>query len=186
MCGRNFFFEMFESVLLCICPSVLVYNLCKLFNLVQVRDQPVVKRKYAVDKIDLTDEPQAKKPRFEEIKVMRVLLMIHDEILTSENSDGLDDELFYSDDDEIWSYLSDSTIEDIEYFNEDLHRYLNETENLSDSCSESNSSDVILVERSFDTISVSSESSSSIVLVSSSSSVAFVHRTNADVPINGK
>lgn len=108
---------MFESVLLCICPSVLVYNLCKLFNLVQVRDQPVVKRKYAVDKIDLTDEPQAKKPRFEEIKVMRVLLMIHDEILTSENSDGLDDELFYSDDDEIWSYLSDSTIEDIEYFN---------------------------------------------------------------------
>lgn len=140
---------------------------CTLLRFMKVRE-PLQKRKYVTDRFDLLDEPQAKKSRFQNLNVMRVLPLNHNELLANEQNNG--GEFFLSDDDSILDYMSDSTIDEIEYFNRDLHRYLNDCDHISISSSGS-SSDVILVEENIDTVSVSSES---IISVSSSSSVEFM------------
>lgn len=168
---------MFDFILFCICFGVFAYKLLRLLS--KIRKHQSIKREYEIDVIDLTDEPPAKKSRLSNLTVNRVLIEEnYDLTIDEQNNEPIDvDDGSDFDDFEDWivEHMSDSALDEIEHFSQDLLRYLNECENLSDS---SRDSDVILVEQEIDVISVSSASSASIISVSSSSSVEYMGRTS--------
>lgn len=162
-----------------------ILSVCKVFG----------KRKYLADRFDLLDEPQAKKLRPQVLVVNRVLFPGNDDVFSSERDDEQDGAFFFDeDDDSIFDYMSDSTMDEVEYFSRDPRIYLNQR-----SSSDSDYSDILngvnfaspaMFDHHSDAISISSESSLSIISVSSSSTVEFINRTIAqyvaDVPVCGK
>lgn len=166
---------MIGSVLFCLYLGFFLYYygvICfrSLFRSQKVRES-CEKRKY-IDCFDIIDEPVSKKLRFDEFITMRVNL---------NNADNLyedrEEELYFSDDDSLSDYLSDSTVDEAEYFGRysPINRYQDDVL-MSDAnwyigCP--------TVDRPSDVISISSESSLSIVSISSSSTVEFVYDGDA-------
>lgn len=157
---------MIENVLFYVCFVILVY---KLFRCVNFRKQ-ATKRKHTVDAFDLIDEPQAKKPRFQELQVMRVLPYTHRSESIDQNDIQDDIAVFDSDEDSDFDGMSVTTIDAVEYFNRDP-RLRPRSVNDSDNEQSNNSSDAGDYDVS-DNISVSSElSQSSAMSISSVSSL---------------
>lgn len=72
----------------------------------------VGKRKYPVDKFDLLDEPQFKKPKLTPVIIMRVQQLVDDDYISRER-DNFD---YFPLSDSSFESSSDTTVEDWEYF----------------------------------------------------------------------
>lgn len=106
---------MFGNVLFCVFFAILVYKWCYCVKVIK----ETLKRKYAVDVFDLAGEPQAKKPRVQELQVMRVMPYVNQEQSIEQEIEQDENIIFDSDDDSIFDYLSETTMDAVEYFNRD-------------------------------------------------------------------
>lgn len=99
---------MFETILILLFFAIFVRQKFSHVKVSAVKNQ--AKRKYVFDPFDLNDEPPAKRPRMEEIKVMRVFPYHHYEQCINQNEDN------DSDDETIFS---ETTMDSSEYFARD-------------------------------------------------------------------
>lgn len=156
------YLTMIENVLFYVC---FVWFLYKFFYCVKVQKQ-ATKRKHALDVFDLMDEPQAKKPRFQELQVMRVLPYIHQNESIDQNDIQDDIAVFDSDEDSDFDGMSDTTVDAVEYFNRDprlrpriVNDIINERSSESSDEGDYDVSDIISISSQLSQSSVSSVSS---------------------------